>query len=191
MGSLPDQHVFLWENTNLRPADDFRPEVHDSDGLLVATGAGEWIWRPLVNPPALLDTSFQINDPEGFGLCQRDRNFDHYQDLEADYQLRPTVWITPVGKWGKGGVELVQIPMEDETHDNIVSFWVPAQLPEPVQPISFSYKMRWLSQGPQTPRASVAATRRPGARTNRPENFSSISPAESLSPFRKMPRSMC
>jgi glucans biosynthesis protein len=160
LGIAPLTSMFFYgENTNLRPADDFRPEVHDSDGLLIATGAGERIWRPLVNPAALLDTSFQLNDLKGFGLCQRDRNFDHYQDLEAESQMRPTVWITPGEGWGQGNVELVQIPVQDETHDNIVSFWAPAKLPEPLQPISFSYKMRWLSDGPRTPRGYVDATR--------------------------------
>ena len=103
LGIAPLTSMFFYgENTNLRPADDFRPEVHDSDGLLIATAANEWIWRPLENPPSLLDTSFQLNDPKVSGSCQRDRNFDHYQDLEADFQLRPSAWITPARTGARG-----------------------------------------------------------------------------------------
>ncbi len=160
LGVAPLTSMFFYgENTNQRPVDDFRPEVHDSDGLLIASGSKEWIWRPLENPPALLDTSFQLSDPKGFGLMQRDHNFDHYQDLEADYQLRPSVWITPTGSWGDGRMELVQIPMDQETNDNIVSFWVPKQLPPPLQPLSIAYQMQWRGQDPLSSRGRVVATR--------------------------------
>ena len=97
---------FYGENSNLRPVDDFRPEVHDSDGLQILTSTGEWIWRPLIDPRKLLVTSFQLKNPRGFGLFQRDRNFDHYQDLEADYQLRPSLWIIPKGNWETAGSNL-------------------------------------------------------------------------------------
>jgi glucans biosynthesis protein len=160
LGIAPLTSMFFYgENTNLRIVDDFRPEVHDSDGLLIATGTGEWIWRPLENPPSLLDTSFQLNNPKGFGLLQRDRDFDHYQDLEADFQLRPSVWVTPTDDMAKGQVELVQIPMKSETNDNIVSFWVPHKLPDPLQPLTFSYSLRWFAHSPLSPAGYVAATR--------------------------------
>jgi len=134
---------FYGENTNTRPVDDFRPEVHDSDGLLIATGAGEWLWRPLINPKNLLVTSFQLNNPKGFGLFQRDLDFDHYQDLEAFYQKRPSVWITPRDNWGEGRVELVQIPTNTEINDNVVCYWIPANIPKPGTPVSLSYEMKW------------------------------------------------
>ena len=86
---------------------------------------GEWIWRPLVNPRRLLVTSFALTDPRGFGLMQRDRNFSSYEDLEARYELRPSIWIEPASKWGAGRVELVQIPTPNEANDNIVAYWVP------------------------------------------------------------------
>lgn len=160
LGLAPLTSMFFYgENTNQRPADDFRPEVHDSDGLLVAKGAGEWLWRPLENPPALLDTAFQLNAPKGFGLLQRDRDFDHYQDLEADFQLRPSAWVTTGEGWDKGQVELVQIPMDSETNDNIVAFWVPQHLPAPLHPISLTYRMSWLAGGPSEPYGRVLATR--------------------------------
>ncbi len=151
---------FYGENTNIRPVNDFRPEVHDSDGLQLATDTGEWIWRPLVNPKNLLVTSFQMNNPKGFGLFQRDLDFDHYQDLEAFYQKRPSAWVVPQGNWGEGRVELVQIPTDTEINDNIVSYWVPAVVPKPGVPIAYSYQMKWgFPEMAEPPAARAVATR--------------------------------
>jgi glucans biosynthesis protein len=119
--------------------------VHDSDGLMVATGDGEWLWRPLINPNRVLTTSFAMSDVKGFGLMQRDRNFASYEDPEARYDLRPSAWIEPVGPWGAGRVELVQIPTPDETNDNIVVYWVPDQVPPPGEPLEFKYRLHWES----------------------------------------------
>jgi periplasmic glucans biosynthesis protein len=140
---------------------DFRPEVHDSDGLMVATGDGEWLWRPLINPRATLTTSFSMRDLKGFGLMQRDRSFANYEDPEARYELRPSAWVEPTGSWGPGRVELVQINTPHETNDNIVAYWVPAQLPAPGEPLDFTYRLHW--QGArivqQPPGAWVRQTR--------------------------------
>ncbi len=144
LGIAPLTSMFLYgENTNTKPIDDFRPEVHDSDGLLIATATGEWIWHPLQNPNTLSTSTFHAPNPAGFGLLQRDLDFDHYQDLEARYDNRPSVWITPrEGDWGKGHVELVQIPSDREINDNIVTFWVP-EIPPEKKKLSFSYLMEW------------------------------------------------
>ena len=122
---------------------DFRPEVHDSDGLMVATGNGEWLWRPLVNPPQTLATSFSMRDLRGFGVMQRDQRFTSYEDNEARYELRPSGWVEPLGSWGPGRVELVQISTPDETNDNIVAYWVPDRLPPPGEPLDYSYRLHW------------------------------------------------
>jgi periplasmic glucans biosynthesis protein len=127
---------------------DFRPEVHDSDGLMVATGDGEWIWRPLINPRETLTTSFSMRDPKGFGLIQRDRSFASYEDPEARYDLRTSAWVEPTGAWGAGRVELVQIHTPNETNDNIVAYWVPERLPAPGEPLDFTYRLHW--QGART-----------------------------------------
>ena len=136
-------------------ASDFRPQVHDSDGLSIAIGegadGGEWLWRPLINPPNVLVTSFATNQLRGFGLMQRERDFAQYQDTEALYQRRPSVWIAPQGEWGAGRVELVQLPTPDETNDNIVAYWVPARAPAPGQPLEFSYRMHWQGEEQQRP----------------------------------------
>jgi glucans biosynthesis protein len=140
---------------------DFRPEVHDSDGLMVATGAGEWLWRPLINPQQTLTTSFSMGGLEGFGLMQRDREFRSYEDSEARYELRPSAWVEPTSDWGPGRVELVQINTPDETNDNIVAYWVPEQQPAPGEPLDFSYRLHWQSGrvAQQPPGAGVVQSR--------------------------------
>jgi glucans biosynthesis protein len=140
---------FFGENQPHRT--DFRPEVHDSDGLMVASGTGEWLWRPLLNPKATLATSFAMPELRGFGLMQRDRNFSSYEDGEARYELRPSVWIEPLGAWGPGRVELVQLNTTDETNDNVVAYWVPSKLPEPGQPLEVKYRLHWQGAKQQRP----------------------------------------
>lgn len=149
------------ESTVHRVLDDFRPEIHDSDGLMLNTGSGEWIWRPLLNPKTLFINSFQDSNPAGFGLIQRDVDFDHYQDLESNYQNRPSLWITPLGSWGEGRVELVQIPTDKEIFDNMVAFWVPAKLPAIGDPLTLAYEMSWhfASESLRPPAGRVIATR--------------------------------
>jgi glucans biosynthesis protein len=141
--------------------EDYRPRVHDSDGLSIRSATNEWIWRPLVNPRRLLVTSFALSDPAGFGLMQRERNFAQYQDLEARYDLRPSAWIQPRGPWGPGRVELVQLPVPDETNDNIVAYWVPDGQPRPREPFAFGYRVLWQKEREMRPPVGwVADTRR-------------------------------
>ena len=149
LGLAPLTSMFYFGENQRSPNDDFRPEVHDSDGLSIHSATGEWIFRPLTNPKRLLTSSFQLTDPAGFGLSQRDRNFDHYEDLEARYDKRPTVWIEPTHKWGSGRVELVELPTPNEWNDNVVAFWVPAAMPAPKQPLDFAYRMSWQRE-PET-----------------------------------------
>lgn len=125
LGVAPLSSMFLYGQNRLPAFDDFRPEVHDSDGLLMLTGAGEWIWRPLSNGPGLQVTSLRDRAPRGFGLAQRERRFDRYLDLEAQYHRRPGLWVEPRdGDWGSGGVELLVIPTESEFNDNVAAYWV-------------------------------------------------------------------
>jgi glucans biosynthesis protein len=147
------------ENSNAG-ADDFRPEVHDSDGLLLHTGAGEWIWRPLVNPRQLRVATFADEHPRGFGLLQRDRSFESYQDLEAAYHTRPSAWVEPVGDWGRGGVRLVEIPTNRELDDNVVVFWVPEKSPRAGEALELAYRLHWFLDPLGPPAGFVRATRR-------------------------------
>jgi glucans biosynthesis protein len=160
IGVAPLTSMFQYGENDRRMSDDFRPEIHDSDGLALWTGTDEWIWRPLVNSPVVRVNSFLDTNPKGFGLLQRDRNFDHYLDDGAMYHLRPSAWVEPVGDWGRGAVQLVEIPTPDETFDNIVAFWSPEEPFAPGQERSFRYRLHWGSLPPAgPPTAEVVGTR--------------------------------
>ncbi|WP_097459977.1 glucan biosynthesis protein [Mangrovitalea sediminis] len=161
LGLAPLTSMYLVGENDRRVDEDWRPEIHDSDGLAMWTGAGEWIWRPLVNPPALRVNSFVDHSPRGFGLLQRDRNFDHYQDDGVFYNERPSTWVEPKGDWGKGAVMLVEIPTQTETFDNIVAFWNPEKPIPPGQEHLLSYRLTWGANAPQRPfeLATTQATR--------------------------------
>ncbi|TAK83951.1 MAG: glucans biosynthesis protein [Aquabacterium sp.] len=155
LGIAPLTSMFL-AGENQPAVAGYRPEVHDSDGLLVATAGtdgkpDEWLWRPLVNPGTTLASSFAMNRLHGFGLMQRDRVFSSYEDTEARYDKRPSAWVEPVGDWGPGRVELVQLNTADETFDNIVAYWVPRQAPEPGKPLELSYRLHWQGTQEQRP----------------------------------------
>jgi glucans biosynthesis protein len=145
---------------------DFRPEVHDSDGLMLATGDGaggsEWLWRPLVNPKQTLVTSFAARELKGFGLMQRDRTYANYEDTEAQYENRPSAWVEPQGNWGPGRVELMQLHTPDETNDNVVAYWVPERVPAPGQPLDFAYRLHWQGEKQQRPPSGWAVQTRRG-----------------------------
>jgi periplasmic glucans biosynthesis protein len=171
LGIAPLTSMFFFGENQPAAREDYRPEVHDSDGLSVLAGNGEWLWRPLVNPKRLLVTSFATENPRGFGLMQRDRHFAHYEDLEARYELRPSAWIEPKGDWGKGRIELVQLPSPDETNDNIVAFWVPERLPAKLEPFDLEYRILWQGERARhPPLAWVAQTRRGRGYTAKPDD---------------------
>lgn len=161
LGIAPLTSMFLYgENSRPRHFDDVRPEVHDSDGLMMQSGTGEWLWRPLANPRQLRVNRFMDEHPHGFGLVQRDRDFDHYLDAAQRYELRPSYWIEPLGDWGKGGIELVEIPSEEEIHDNVVAYWVPEATLQPGKTSSVSYLLSAWSRSPSWPPGGrVLATR--------------------------------
>jgi len=139
---------------------DFRPEVHDSDGLLMNNRAGEWLWRPLAHEGKFRFCSFVDNNPKGFGLFQRDRSFTSYTDLEAHYQDRPSAWVTPIGDWGEGAVRLLELPTVDEFNDNIVAFWEPKKTLAAGQNAEFAYEIQWFSDNPKLPDAGRTVTTR-------------------------------
>ncbi|MDY0275399.1 MAG: glucan biosynthesis protein G [Desulfomicrobium sp.] len=161
LGIAPLTSMFIFgENSNVRVGDDFRPEVHDSDGLMALLANDEWLWRPLQNPKTLTVNTFHAPNLQGMGLMQRDTDYNNYQDLEALYQARPSAWIEPQGEWGPGSLQLVQIPSPEEIHDNIVSFWSPESLPGIGQPVRFDYKIRWTPpQRVVSPKGQVIFTR--------------------------------
>ncbi|KNG92923.1 glucan biosynthesis protein G [Pseudaestuariivita atlantica] len=149
LGIAPLTSMFFFDETNRTGFDDFRPAVHDSDGLTVLNGNGEALWRPLANPRELQVSSFVDTDPQGFGLGQRARGFSDFADLEALYHKRPTLWITPGEAWGKGAVTLVEIPTDKEIYDNIVAYWRPREPLAAGSEHSLSYRMTWTDDAPR------------------------------------------
>jgi len=170
LGLAPLTSMFYFGENQPSAQGDYRPEVHDSDGLSIHLASGEWIWRPLANPKRLMLSAFAAPDARGFGLMQRDRDFKRYEDLEAHYERRPSAWVEPRGQWGAGRVELVQIPSPDETNDNIVAYWVPKSLPKPKEPFDFAYRVLWQMEGEtKPPGAWVTQTRRGRGYVKKPD----------------------
>jgi len=146
LGVAPMTSMFLFGENNRHAFDDFRGEVHDSDGLEVVRASGERLWRSLNNPSRLATSFFSEVDPASFGLIQRDRRFGSYQDGSADYQRRPSLVVEPLGKWGKGWIQLVEIPTQLETNDNIVAYWTPEGEVRAGEERSYDYRLRWSMQ---------------------------------------------
>ena len=160
LGIAPLTSMFWFGEGNRGFQKDWRPEVHDSDGLALWTGQGERLWRPLNNPKEVVTSSFLDENPRGFGLLQRDRDFDHYLD-GVHYERRPSLWVEPLEPWGAGAVQLVEIPTDDEIHDNIAAFWVPRTPAKAGDSLGLRYRLHWLADEPYPPEtlARVVATR--------------------------------
>ncbi len=161
LGIAPLTSMFWFGEYGRERLMDARPEVHDADGLAIWNGAGERIFRPLNNPKRIFHTSYLDNNPKGFGLAQRDRNFEHYLD-GVGYEKRPTVWVEPLGDWGKGMVQLVELPTDDEIRDNICAYWLAEKPTRAGDGLSFRYRLHWLDAEPGFPVdtiAKVVATR--------------------------------
>ena len=161
LGVAPLTSMFLFSDVNRERFDDYRNQVHDSDGLLIERASGDVLWRALNNPLQLASSYFSEAQPKRFGLMQRERTFAAYEDAEAHYERRPSVVVEPVGDWGQGSIRLVEIPSNLETHDNIVAYWVPARPVAPGDKIELSYRMHWgmLDQPADGDLAYVLATR--------------------------------
>ena len=144
LGIAPFSSMFWYGKASRKQSADWRPEIHDSDGLAILTGSGERIWRPINNPPRVMTSAFADNDVKGFGLFQRDRDFVHYLDDGVFYERRPSVWVEPLESWGKGAVHLVEIPTDDETSDNIVAYWCPDGQVKAGETKRWRYRLSWL-----------------------------------------------
>ncbi|MBC7979584.1 MAG: glucan biosynthesis protein [Armatimonadetes bacterium] len=161
LGIAPMSSMFWFGENSRRKFDDFRPEVHDSDGLAIRMGTGERVWRPITNDTGNLEFSFfEMEKCEGFGLLQRDRRFNAYEDGEAAYHQRPSLWIEPTSDWGSGSVMLMEIPTGNELADNTVAMWQPAKTPKAGERVEFSYKQHWtMAEDPSQAGGHVVATR--------------------------------
>lgn len=163
-GIAPGTSMFLFSDINRTRFDDFREAVHDSDGLLMLNGAGEALWRPLNNPRSVEVSAFGDTSPRGFGLMQRTRRPGDYNDLEALYERRPSLWVEPAGDWGRGSVVLVEIPTDKEINDNIVAFWRPAEPLRAGQEHAFDYRLFWCATAPAEGFVAPVIATRTGAR---------------------------
>ncbi len=155
LGFAPMTSMFWYGEGNRAQAVDWRPEIHDSDGLSIVTGTGQRIWRPLINPPRTITNSFVDANPKGFGLLQRDRNFLHYQDDGVFYEKRPSLWAEPLEGWGAGSVMLYEIPTQSETDDNIVAFWTPAAPARGGATFELRYRLHWGEGEPEPSRGAI------------------------------------
>ena len=164
VGIAPGTSMFTFNQANRAAFDDFRDAVHDSDGLLMLTGASELIWRPLTNPKTLEISAFADTSPQGFGLMQRARKVGAFEDLVAHYENRPSLWTEPVGDWGPGHVVLVEIPTDTEVNDNIVAFWRPqAPLKAGAEHV-LNYRLHWCDAAPVEGAVARVIDCRTGAR---------------------------
>ncbi len=170
-GIAPGTSMYWFSETAKPTMADWRPEIHDSDGLAIWTGTGERIWRPLNNPPSTRVSAFADTTPRGFGLMQRDRVFDHYQD-GVHYERRPSLWVEPLGDWGAGSVQLVENATDDEIHDNVVAMWVPQAPATAGTSHAFHYRLHWVADEPYPSAFARCVATRLGnggqAGTNRP-----------------------
>jgi glucans biosynthesis protein len=153
-GLAPMTSMFFFGPNDRKDVDDFRPSVHDSDGLAIFNGRGEQLWRPLNNPRDLQISTFADRSPRGFGLMQREKDFLAYQDLESNFERRPSLWAEPIGDWGEGSVQLIEIPTKEEIHDNIAGFWHPKNPLQAKGEYTYTYRLHW---GPDAPKPTALA----------------------------------
>jgi len=163
LGIAPFSSMFLQGSNSLDRYNTLAPQVHDSDGLSIQTHDDRWIWCPLQNPKKLAVQSFQLENPRGFGLMQRDRRFSSYESLSTLYQDRPSAWVTPLGNWGRGSLQLFEIPTDTADEDNMVVLWVPDRVPDLLKPIRFHYTISWQGNIMTRPPIGYAISTRTGS----------------------------
>jgi periplasmic glucans biosynthesis protein len=149
-GLAPMTSMFFFGPNDRINVDDFRPAVHDSDGMEIHNGRGEELWRPLSNPRDLQISTFSDLNPRGFGLMQRQKNFLEYEDIESGFEKRPSLWVEPIGDWGEGSVQLIEIPTKEEIHDNIAGFWLPKNPLQAKGEHTYTYRLHWGPDDPKT-----------------------------------------
>jgi glucans biosynthesis protein len=164
MGMAPLTSMFWFGKNSQQKFDDYRPEVHDSDGLLMRLDGDEMLWRPLDNGPVMRHQIFAAKHLQGFGLLQRERNFNSYQDLFNSYHTVPSVWVQPLGtNWDDGELHLVELSTHYEGLDNIVAFWNPAGKPKPLQAFRFEYDLYWTRENDMSLSSNKVVATRVGA----------------------------
>jgi periplasmic glucans biosynthesis protein len=160
LGIAPLNSMFLFDESNKYTIDDYRTQVHDSDGLQIVRKGGDQVWRALANPSRLANSIFAADDLSSFALLQRHRAYADYEDAEAHYERRPSLLVEPLNEWGKGTIQLVEIPSSLEQNDNIVAFWTPDHPVTAGQSLELAYRLKWGDLASEScPLACVIATR--------------------------------
>jgi periplasmic glucans biosynthesis protein len=157
---------YLFGANDRRNVDDARPAAHEVSGLQVLNGHGEWLWRPLHNPETLQISAFLDNNPRGFGLLQRERDYAAFQDDSQRFERRPSLWIEPIGEWGPGAVQLIEIPSDSEANDNILAYWRPRNPMAAGSEVAIAYRQFWCWTPPERPPLASVATTRVGRGAN-------------------------
>jgi periplasmic glucans biosynthesis protein len=168
VGLAPLTSMYFFGSADASRQDDVRPNVHNSNGLLIWNGLGEWLWRPLINPERIQYSAFSDRSPKGFGLMQRERDFAYFQDLDARFGDRPSIWVEPIGDWGEGTVDLIELPTRSEIYDNVVAFWRPKTPLAEIASHHFRYRLHWCWEPPVRSTQAYTAQTRVGA-LGRPE----------------------
>ncbi len=163
VGLAPLTSMYFFGSADASRQDDVRPNVHTSTGMLIWNGLGEWLWRPLINPERIQYSAFSDRSPKGFGLMQRKREFADYQDIDARFGDRPSIWVEPVGDWGEGTVDLIELPTRSEIYDNVVAFWRPKTPLAEIASHHFRYRLHWCWEPPVRSTQAYAAQTRVGA----------------------------
>ncbi len=154
--------AFLFGPNVRRATDDVRPAAYDAGGLSVLNGQDEWLWRPLNNPDTLQISAFVDDNPRGFGLVQREREFGVFGDDTQRYEARPTLWIEPIGDWQQGAVQLIEIPSDAEINKNILAYWRPKTPMAAGQEVALAYRQFWSWLPPERPKLAVVTATRSG-----------------------------
>jgi glucans biosynthesis protein len=161
-GLTPIQATYLSGPLDWPLADDMRPAVYEATGVQMLTGNGEWLWRPITNRARLQISGFVDNDPQGFGLIQRDRSFSAFLDDENEWQRRPSIWIEPIGKWGPGEITLMEIPAASQNNKNIACYWRPKPPLAAGSEGTFAYRQFWSWRPPGRPDGAIVTISRIG-----------------------------
>ena len=169
VGIAPMTSMYFFGSADATRADDYRPNVHSSTGLLLWNGQGQWHWRPLINPERIQYSAFADRSPKGFGLVQREREFASFQDVDARFGDRPSIWVEPLGDWGEGTVDLIELPTRGEIYDNIVAFWRPKSPLAEIASHHFRYRLHWCWEPPVRGTQAYTAQTRVGVAPGKPD----------------------
>ena len=150
--------------------DDVRPGIFDVAGLQILNGRDEWLWRPVSNRETLQLSAFVDENPRGFGFLQRDRQFARFLDDDNHWEMRPSLWIEPIGDWGAGTVVLVEIPSDSEVNQNIIAYWRPAAPLAAGSEVQYAYRQFWCWTPPDRPSNAVVTLSRGGRPGGAPAN---------------------